>query len=106
MTVASGVPEWLQVSNTGKIAGAEVVQLYVQDIRCSVPRPVRELKGYEKVFLKPGESKVLTLKLNDRSFAFYDQVEKHDWVVEAGKFMVSVGNSSRDTQQTLEVTVN
>ena len=96
----------VKVSNTGKIAGAEVVQLYVQDLRCSVPRPVRELKGYEKVFLKPGESKVLTLKLNDRSFAFYDQVEKHDWVVEAGKFMVSVGNSSRDTQQTLEVTVN
>lgn len=94
----------VKVSNTGKLPGAEVAQLYVQDVKASVERPVRELKGFEKVFLKPGESKTITMELNDRSFAFYDE-KIHDWKVEPGKFIITVGNSSRNAQQKAEVDV-
>ncbi|PWT90892.1 MAG: glycosyl hydrolase, partial [Blastocatellia bacterium] len=85
----------LQLKNTGRRDGAEVVQLYVQDVQASVERPVKELKAFEKVMLKPGQTKMVRMQLNERSFAFYDPVQKK-WVVEPGEFKILIGSSSRD----------
>ncbi len=81
------------VTNTGTMAGAEVVQCYVTDCECSVERPVKELKAYRKVFLEPGETKKVTMELPERAFAFYD-VERRAFRVEPGKFQLHVGNAS------------
>lgn len=93
------------VTNTGDRAGAEVVQLYVGDPEASVLRPVRELKGYAKVFLAPGESTEVTLDLDQRAFAFWS-TQVSDWVVEAGDFVISVGRNSRDLPLSQVVTVD
>ena len=93
------------VKNTGKTDGKEVVQLYVSDKESSVIRPVRELKGFEKVSLKAGESKKVMFKLNKRAFAFYCE-PAHDWIVEEGDFEICVGSSSRDIRLTEEVFVS
>ena len=92
------------VTNSGKVAGAEVVQLYVADKSASVLRPVRELKAFAKVFLNPGETKTVELTLNNRAFAFWS-VETQDWFVESGEFELNVGSSSRDLRQKSIVTV-
>lgn len=81
------------IKNTGKVAGAEVAQVYVRDIKSSVLRPVKELKGYEKVYLKKGETKHVVIELDSSSFAFYD-VNKHDFIIESGSFEIMVGSSS------------
>lgn len=88
----------LDITNTGKRAGSEVVQLYVNDVECSVPRPPKELKAFEKVFLNPGETKTVTLTLNKSAFAFFSE-QQGDWVVEPGEFELLIGNSSRDIRQ-------
>lgn len=85
----------LQVRNTGKRAGAEVVQLYVHDVHPKVDRPVKELKGFRRVELSPGQSKTVSFTLDRSSFAYYS-TPKHHWVVDPGKFEVMVGASSRD----------
>ncbi len=85
------------VRNTGRRAGAEVAELYVGDAHASVPRPVKELKGFAKITLKPGETKPITLTLDRRAFSFYD-VKKHDWSAEPGEFTISVGGSSDNIQ--------
>ncbi|OMF01027.1 glycoside hydrolase family 3 C-terminal domain-containing protein [Paenibacillus sp. FSL H7-0942] len=85
----------VRVTNTGDRAGKEIVQLYVSDVECTVIRPVRELKGFAKVALEPGESKVVSFTLNKRSFAYYN-VDMKDWHVETGEFEIQVGSSSRD----------
>ncbi|MCM1570042.1 MAG: glycoside hydrolase family 3 C-terminal domain-containing protein [Roseburia sp.] len=90
------------VTNTGKMAGAEVVQCYVSDVECSVERPVKELKAYCKVFLQPGESRVVTMKLPLKAFAFYD-VARKAFVVEPGKFVLHVGNASDNCRLQTEV---
>jgi beta-glucosidase len=81
------------VKNTGHREGAEVAELYVGDAHATVPRPVKELKGFAKVNLKPGETKRVTLKLDRRAFSFYD-VAKKDWSAEPGEFAIQVGGSS------------
>lgn len=81
------------VSNTGHREGAEVAELYVGDSHASVPRPVKELKGFAKVNLRPGESKRVMLKLDRRAFSFYD-VARKDWSAEPGEFSILVGSSS------------
>ena len=83
------------VKNTGKVAGAEVAQVYVTDNECSVVRPAKELKGFEKVYLKPGETKKVEVRLGTEAFRFYS-LSAHDFVVEPGSFTVSVGASSAD----------
>lgn len=90
------------VTNTGDMAGAEVVQCYVADPECSVERPVKELRGYEKVFVNPGETKTVTIDLPAQAFAFYD-VEKKDFTVEAGSFVIYVGNASDNCKLQTEV---
>ncbi len=83
----------VDVSNVGRRAGAEVVQMYVRDLVSSVTRPVRELKGFQKIFLQPGETKAVDLEITPESLAFYDIHMK--FTVEPGEFEIMVGNSSR-----------
>lgn len=83
------------VKNEGQVAGQEVVQLYVKDVHSSVSRPEKELKGFEKVRLEPGEEVKVTFILDKRSFAYYN-VELKDWHVETGEFEVLIGKSSRN----------
>ena len=92
------------VKNTGSRAGKETVQLYVGDVESTPLRPVRELKGFAKVALEPGESKAVSFTLDKRSFAYWNQ-QIHDWHVETGVFTVEVGGSSRDLPLKAEVTV-
>jgi beta-glucosidase len=83
------------VRNTGDRAGKEIVQLYVADAQSSLPRPVKELKGFAKVALEPGASETLTFTLDRRTFTFYDPV-RCDWIVEPGEFEILVGSTSQD----------
>ena len=92
------------VKNIGKRAGAEVVQLYVNDEKARVPRPEKELKGYEKVYLEPGETKSVEFILDSEAFAFYD-MDLHRFTVEPGIFNILVGASSRDIRLTTAVTL-
>ena len=85
----------VNVTNTGKRAGAEVVQLYIADVEASVPRPPKELKGFKKVFLKPAESKQVSFKLTTRDLSFWDVTTK-SWKAEPGDFDVLMGASSRN----------
>ena len=75
--------------------GAEVVQLYVTDEKASVDRPEKELKGFQKIYLQPGEKKEITFKIDTTALAFYD-TKIHDWIAEPGKFQVLIGSSSRN----------
>lgn len=84
----------LNVKNTGKIAGKEIVQLYLHDKEAYVSRPEKELKGFVKVALAPGEEKEISFTLDKRSFAYYSK-ELKDWYVETGDFTIMVGKSSR-----------
>jgi beta-glucosidase len=84
----------VDVTNTGKRAGTETVQLYIRDLVSSVTRPVKELKGFRKISLQPGETKTVTLEIAPESLAFYDVNMKY--VVEPGEFEIMVGGSSRD----------
>jgi len=84
------------VTNAGQLAGATVAQVYVGEARASVPRPPKELKGFERVMLQPGETKRVSVELDGRAFAFYD-VEGKRWKVDAGEFGILAGDSSGDT---------
>ena len=94
----------VDIKNTGGMAGKEVVQLYVADKESTVIRPVKELKGFEKVELAPGETKTVTFTLDKRAFAYYS-ANIHDWHVETGAFEIMVGASSADIRLTKEVNV-
>lgn len=85
----------VDVKNTGKRAGDEVVQLYVHDIEASVKRPVKELRGFERISLQPGQTKTVTLSLPAEKLSFYDE-KSHKFIVEPGGFDVLVGSSSED----------
>ncbi|MEL6968956.1 MAG: glycoside hydrolase family 3 C-terminal domain-containing protein [Bacteroidota bacterium] len=93
----------VEVSNTGAMAGAEVVQLYVKDDESAVERPEKELKAFAKVMLEPGASERVEMTLKDGAFSYYDEEQKQ-WVMEPGVFTIMVGSSSRDIhlEQTLE----
>jgi beta-glucosidase len=93
----------LTVKNTGEVPGKEIVQLYVRDLKSTVIRPEKELKGFEKVELQPGEERTVTFTLDKRSFAYYN-VDLKDWHVESGLFEILVGKSSAEI--ILEGTVN
>lgn len=92
------------VKNTGTLPGSEAVQLYIRDTESSAGRPVRELKGFEKVFLLPGEERAVSFRLDKRAFAWYEP-KIHDWYVESGVFSVEIGSSSRDIRLCAEVNV-
>ena len=83
------------VTNTGDRKGKETVQLYVRDVKSSVDRPVKELKGFKKVSLNPGETKDVKFELDRKSLSYFD-ADKHQWVMEPGDFEVLIGASSGD----------
>ncbi|MBR3954105.1 MAG: glycoside hydrolase family 3 C-terminal domain-containing protein [Clostridia bacterium] len=93
-----------KIKNTGDKAGAEVAQVYVADKESTVYRPVKELKGFTKVYLEPGEEKAVTIELDKRAFAFWN-TEIGDWYVESGEFDILVGASSRDIRLNTTVKV-
>jgi beta-glucosidase len=85
----------VKVKNTGEVAGQEIVQVYVRDVESTVFRPEKELKGFAKINLDPGEEKQVSIDLNQRAFAYFN-TELDDWHVESGAFEILVGASSRD----------
>jgi beta-glucosidase len=84
------------LTNTGAVTGKEVVQLYIRDVVGSVTRPVKELKGFQKVELKAGESKTVSFNISPNELKFYNYELKHDW--EAGEFQIMIGGNSRDVK--------
>jgi beta-glucosidase len=84
-----------EVANTGARAGVEVAEIYVQPVNPAVFRPLKELKGFKKVFLKPGEKRTVSVTLDQSAFAHYD-VDKKGWVADKGGYKILVGASSRD----------
>ena len=91
------------VKNTGKRDGAEIIQLYYQDLECSVPRPAKELIGFKKVFLKSGASEKVEFTVKASDLAFYD-AKSSSWVTENGKFNLFIGSSIQDVR--LEAILN
>ena len=92
------------IKNSGRIYGAEVAQIYSTDPFCSVMRPSKELKGFEKVFLQPGESKTIKSDIKVSDMGFYDEKQKK-WIVEPGEFILELGSSSRNIIQTASIKV-
>lgn len=107
-TIAAGAGDtWtvtVPVTNTGKVAGKEVVQLYISDKKASVARPVKELKGFGKVALNPGETKMVTITFGKDALSFFDEV-KHEWVAEPGDFEAIVAASATDIRARLPFTL-
>lgn len=89
------------IVNTGEVPGAEVVQLYVSDVEASVERPVKELKGFEKVYLKPGESKKISFTLTRQDLSYFDAAS-HSWVAEPGMFKALLGTSSENISASID----
>ena len=85
----------VDVTNTGSVAGKEIVQLYVKDVESVAIRPEKELRGFEKVELQPGETKTVTFTLGERAFAYFN-MDIHDFYVESGDFCICIGKSSKD----------
>ena len=105
-TARSGatVPVSFDVTNIGSVKGAEVAQLYVSDPSAKIDRPERELKGFEKVRLDPGQTRHVTLNLDARSFSYWD-TNTHNWKIDPGQFVIRVGDSSEDTPLSANVTL-
>ena len=85
----------VEVRNTGKVTGKEVVQLYISDLKSGLPRPEKELKGFRKVELAPGETRTVTFTISKDDLSFFD-AEKHRWVAEPGRFKALIGSASDD----------
>jgi beta-glucosidase len=100
MTANDKITFTLTVKNTGKRQGEEVVQLYIHDIKSSLPRPAKELKGFEKVSLQPGETKTVSFTIDKSALSYFD-ADKHEWVAEPGDFEAIVGASSADIKDRL-----
>ncbi len=94
----------VDITNTGKVAGYEIAQLYVRDKESTVFMPEKELKAFEKIYLLPGETKTAKFTLSKRAFSFYNTVI-NDWTIESGDFELLVGASSRDIRQSATITV-
>lgn len=94
----------VDVTNTGKVAGKEAVQLYIVDLTGTANRPIRELKGFEKIFLNPGETKTIEFLLDKRSFAWY-HTGISDWYCATGEYSIEIGKSSRDIVLTKKIQV-
>lgn len=100
MTATDSIQVSVMVKNTGKVAGKEIVQLYIGDDKCSVLRSVKELKGFRKIELAPGEEKEVTFTIRAEALKFFDD-KKHAWIAEPGKFKAYVAASSADVRYTL-----
>ena len=103
ITADQGITVTAMVKNTGDVAGAEVVQLYLHDIESSVERPAKELKGFAKVYLAPGESKQISISLNKRDLSFWD-ITTNNWKAESGSFEIMLGSSFSDIRLATQFT--
>ena len=104
MTPDETISFTVSVTNTGKRAGAEVVQLYIADLKSSLPRPMKELKGFQKVFLQPGETQDVTITINKDALSFYDDATSA-WKAEAGDFEALIGTASDNLTQKVKFTL-
>jgi beta-glucosidase len=87
----------ITITNSGKYDGAEIVQLYIRDVVGSITRPVKELKGFQKIFLKAGESKSITFEITTELLKFYNSELIHDW--ESGDFEIMIGKNSDNVKK-------
>lgn len=101
MTPDDNITFSVNIKNTGKRQGAEVVELYISDLKSSLPRPLKELKGFRKVFLKAGEEKTVSITIDKSALSYFDD-KKHEWVAEPGDFLATVGSSSTDLRSTFK----
>ena len=95
MTASGTLKVSVDVANTGDYDGAEIVQLYITDPEASVDRPAKELKGFEKVFLKAGQKKTVTFEIDAEDLSYFD-ADKHEWVAEPGEFQALFARSAGD----------
>ena len=95
MTADGDITVSVDITNSGDCEGKEVVQLYISDLKSSLPRPVKELKGFRKVSLSPGESTTVTFTISKEDLSFFDP-DRHEWVAEPGKFKALIGSASDD----------
>ena len=91
----------IPVTNTGSVEGKEIVQLYIQDEKSSLPRPVKELKGFRKITLAPGETKEVSFTITPDDLKFFDD-SRHEWIAEPGKFRAMIGASSTDIRSSVQ----
>ena len=105
MTADQTLKVSVDVTNTGSADGAEIVQLYINDVKSTIDRPVKELKDFEKVYLKAGETKTVTFEVDAQDLSYFD-AEKHEWVAEPGKFKVLLGSSSENILSTVNFKLN
>lgn len=101
MTANDSITFSVDVTNTGNRAGAEVVQLYISDEKCSVDRPVKELKGFKKIYLNPGETQTVSFSISKDALSFFD-TGTHSWVAEPGKFTAHVAAASDDIRSSVQ----
>lgn len=104
MTADGKMTFTVSVTNTGSIAGAEVVQLYITDNKASVKRPAKELKGFDKVFLQPGETKNVTFSVSPEDLAYFN-ADKHEWIAEPGKFTAHAAAAADDIRSSVSFTL-
>ena len=95
MTTDDKITFTVPVTNTGNVAGAETIQLYVSDLKASVERPMKELKAFSKVFLQPGETQQVSLTIDKSALSFYND-QTHQWTAEPGEFKALIGTSSKN----------
>ena len=105
MTASGTLKVSVDVANTGDYDGAEVVQLYIADPEASIDRPAKELKGFEKVFLKAGEKKTVTFEIDAEDLSYFD-ADKHEWVAEPGEFQALFARSAGDVQTMVNFILN
>ncbi len=101
LTASDSLTVTVSVVNTGAVAGATTVQLYVSDPKCSLPRPEKELKGFQKVFLEPGEQRDVRLTIGRSALSFYDD-RTQQWIAEPGDFVAQIGFSANDISSKLK----
>jgi beta-glucosidase len=104
ITPAQTLKVKVDVTNTGRVTGREVVQLYVRDVQSTFARPEKELKGFQKVELKPGQTRTVTFSLDREAFWYFDTA-KNAWATESGEFEILVGSSSRDIRLSGSITL-
>jgi beta-glucosidase len=104
MTADGKITFSMKVKNTGRRAGAEVIQLYIHDSKSSLPRPEKELKGFQKVYLNPGEEKSVSITIDKDALSYYDD-RSHQWVAEPGEFVALAGTSSQNIKDSYTFTL-
>ena len=104
MTGDGSITVSVDITNTGKTTGKEVVQLYISDMKFSLPRPEKELKDFRKIELEPGETSTVTFTIEKEDLSYFDP-EKHDWVAEPGKFKALIGSASDDIRAEISFTL-